>query len=808
MGIVLLWMVFPMPGDVSAGLQQTEAQAAETKQKPEIVVPDLTEIIPLSANLSGLFKRLKNDLEQGDNFSAVEKEYAAIAADLDAFTGNLEQLKETGGNTFTKIYVLSQAIAAKKGLLENIGKPLKNEIRRVDRWKTKWLSEKERWEVWQSFLLKNQPPEQLKRVFRKALNTIDTGLELVMQHLENMLALQAKGGDVASRIDVFEAELRVVFSGARQEYLYSKAPPLLSFEFFSQFRSKIWSVSREDLRLISFPGLRFFFQHGWFFLFQLCFALAVFGVIHRNRVALKASEQWKFLADRPAASALFITIAILSLALVYSPYVNDLKVVYTVVGGIACVRLLGLWLDRSWKKQAAYGVMIVHIVTRLLVSIDLPVPLTRIYIFLVSLMAIYFIVRWSRKCSVLNETGFYIWLLRVSGAFFVVIIIAELWGNIGIAVYLFRSMLRSMAITLPYIFFMYIIYGSLHWMFHLSPVWRVKLLRSDAESNVRRIGFLFAAAIIGFGLLPAILVAWGLYDNLPEATAGIYSQGLSLGSLRISVGLIVTLAGTLYCVFFTSRILPRVLLDEAVSGRKLSRGVQRSIGQLIRYFIICVGFVLTFIILGFDFTKATIILSALGVGIGFGLQGIVNNFISGLVLLFERPLTEGDTIEIGDTWAYIRKIGLRATIVRTFDEADLIIPNADLINNQVTNWTLTDRKVRLRVPVGVAYGSDVSLVVETILACAGEQKDVVKSPAPEVLFMNFGDSSLNFELRVWIQNIDKRMIVNSALYHEIERKFRELNIVIPFPQRDVHFPFGSSAKLLKTPGYGKGEKDA
>jgi len=270
----------------------------------------------------------------------------------------------------------------------------------------------------------------------------------------------------------------------------------------------------------------------------------------------------------------------------------------------------------------------------------------------------------------------------------------------------------------------------------------------------------------------------------------------------------VTLAGTLYGVFLTSRILPRVLLDETVSGRKLSRGVQRSIGQLIRYFIVFVGFVLTFIILGFDFTKATIILSALGVGIGFGLQGIVNNFISGLVLLFERPLTEGDTIEIGDTWAEIRKIGLRATVVRTFDEADLIIPNADLINNQVTNWTLTDRKVRLRVPVGVAYGSDVPLVVETIMSCAREQKDVVKSPAPEVLFMNFGDSSLNFELRVWIQDIDGRLRVNSELYHEIERKFRELNVVIPFPQRDIHLHGNDGdAGLTTTIRPGNGEEN-
>ncbi len=808
LGIVLIGVVFLVPGHVAADQQQKEAQTPDAKLKTKIAVPDLTEIIPLSATLSGLFTRLKNGLEQGDDFSAVEKEYAAIAADLDAFTRKLEQLKETGTFNYSKIYVLRQAIAVKKTMLENISKPLKNEIRRVDGWKTEWLSEKERWEAWQSSLLKNQPPEQLKRVFGKAFKTIDGGLELVMHRLENMLVLQAKGGDVAGKIDVLDADLRVVFSDARQEYLFSKAPPLFSLEYLSQFSSKIWSLSLDDLRLMSWPGVRFFTQHGWKFLFQLCFILVLIGVIHRNRIALKASEHWKFLADRPVASALFISLATLGLFLVYSPYADDLKLVYTVVGGIACVRLLVLVVDESWKKQAVYGVMGVQIVSDLWVAIGLPLPLSRLYIFMVSLMALYFLVRWIKKCSVLNKTGFYIWLFRVTGAFFVVIIIAELWGNAGIAVYLFRSMLKSMAIAFPYLFFIYMIYGGLNWLFHASPLWRIKLLRSDADFHVQRVGFLFASALVGFALLPAILVAWGLYDDVPGATTGIYSLGLSLGVLRISTGMIVTLAGTFYGVFLTSRILPKVLLDETVSGRKLSRGVQRSIGQLIRYFIIFFGFLLTFIILGFDFTKATIILSALGVGIGFGLQGIVNNFISGLVLLFERPLTEGDTIEIGGTWAYIRKIGLRSTIVRTFDEADLIIPNADLINNQVTNWTLTDRKVRLRVPVGVAYGSDVSLVVETILACAKEQKDVVKSPAPEVLFMNFGDSSLNFELRVWINDIDGRLRVNSALYHEIERKFRELNIVIPFPQRDIHLHGNDGGAELTTtpiPGNGKGD---
>ena len=806
--IVLIGIVFLLPGHVSAIQQQKEDQTADAKLKPDMAVPDLTKIIPLSANLSGHFARLKNNLKQGDDFSAIETEYGAIAADLETLTSEFDQLKEIDGFNYSKIYVLRQAIATKKTLLGSISKPLANEIRQVDSWKTEWLSEKERWEAWQVSLLKNQPPEQLKRVFGKALRTIDTGLELVMHRLENMLILQAKGGDVAGRIDVLEADLRVVFLGARQEYLFSKAPPLLSFEYLSKFRSKRWFLTLNDLRLMSWPGVHFFSQHGWKFLFQLCFVLVVIGVIHRNRVALKASEHWKFLADRPVASALFITLATLALFIVYSPYADDLKLAYTVVGGIACVRLLGLVIDSSWEKQAAYGVMGVHILSTLLLAIGLPLYLSRLYVFLMSLMALYFIVRWAKKCSAQKKIGIYIWLLRVVGAFFVVIIIAELWGHAGIAFYIFRSMLKSMAITLPYILFLYMIYGGLHWVFHLSPVWRVKLLRNDADFHVQRVGFLFVAAIVGFALLPAILVAWNLYDNLPEATTSIYSLGLSLGTLRVSAGMIVTLAGTFYGVFLTSRILPKVLLDEAVSGRKLARGVQRSIGQLIRYFIIFIGFLLTFIILGYDFTKLTIILSALGVGIGFGLQGVVNNFVSGLILLFERPLTEGDTIEVGTSYAQIKKIGLRATVVRTFDEADLIIPNANLINNQVTNWTLTDRKVRLRVPVGVAYGSDVSLVVETILACAKEEKEVVKSPAPEVLFMNFGDSSLNFELRVWIQDIDGRLRVNSALYHEIERKFRELNIVIPFPQQDVHLRgYEGAGRLSATPNRGKGEEN-
>jgi potassium efflux system protein len=293
-------------------------------------------------------------------------------------------------------------------------------------------------------------------------------------------------------------------------------------------------------------------------------------------------------------------------------------------------------------------------------------------------------------------------------------------------------------------------------------------------------------AMWGLVLLPGVLTIWGVYDNLGAATKGLLALGFNLGSQRISVGLLLVAAGFLYGSFVLSWILQNLLFDEVFLKRGVESGVRASIKRLVHYVLMLVGFLLAISTLGFEITKLTIMLSALGVGIGFGLQGVVNNFVSGLILLFERPVRVGDYIELGGNWSEIKKIGLRATTVQTFDQADVIIPNADLISNQVTNWTLSNRQARLIIPVGVAYGSDVPLVIETLMACAGTHSMVAKMPAPQVLFLNFGESSLNFELRVWILDVDHRLTTQSELHQEIDRRFREAKIEIAFPQRDLH----------------------
>jgi len=264
------------------------------------------------------------------------------------------------------------------------------------------------------------------------------------------------------------------------------------------------------------------------------------------------------------------------------------------------------------------------------------------------------------------------------------------------------------------------------------------------------------------------------------------SVGFTIGSWRADLGHVLTAFLCLYGAHLVSRTLQSILVEEIFPRRRVERGVRVSINSLLHYAVLLVGFLVALAILGVNFTNITIIGGALGVGIGFGLQTIVNNFVSGLILLFERPIRVGDYIEVGGLWAEVKKIGLRATVVESFDRADVIVPNSDFISNQVTNWTRSNRIIRLRLPVGVAYGSDVPLVMKILLECARDNPSVVSEPKPQVLFTGFGDSSLNFELRAHVLDIDHRLITQSEILEAIDSQFREKGVQIPFPQRDLH----------------------
>jgi small-conductance mechanosensitive channel len=391
----------------------------------------------------------------------------------------------------------------------------------------------------------------------------------------------------------------------------------------------------------------------------------------------------------------------------------------------------------------------------------------------------------------------YRWALQLGVCFLAFVIIAEIWEKQGLAEFLFISILRSIVPVLSFMLLMYIIRGLIEWIFRASLLQRIELFYQNIDVIVRRVTLFINAAICGFILLPGILFIWGAYDELSEAIKDLLSLGFNLGDQRISLGLVVISAGILYGSFLVSSIVQKLLMDQVLEKRRVETGVRASIARLVHYVLIFVGFVVALLALGFEFTKLTIILSALGVGIGFGLQGIVNNFVSGLILLFERPVRVVDYIELGGKWAEIKNIGLRATTVQTFDQPDVIIPNADLVSNQVINWTLSNRRVRLIIPVGVAYGSDIELVMKTLVACAGENSGIAEEPTPQMLFQSFGESSLDFDLRVWVLDADNWLVVSSELHQEIERRFRKAKIEIAFPQRDLHLRSREDSIILQ-----------
>ena len=249
----------------------------------------------------------------------------------------------------------------------------------------------------------------------------------------------------------------------------------------------------------------------------------------------------------------------------------------------------------------------------------------------------------------------------------------------------------------------------------------------------------------------------------------------------IAVGIIILLI-----FVFLSKALRKIIKTKLFPKYKLDPGIELAILRVAHYLLVGLGIIVAVQSIGLNLTSLAVVFGLLSVGIGFGLQHVVSNFISGLIILFERPIKIGDRITIGDVLGDVVSISLRATLIRTIDNISIIVPNSEFITSRVINWSHRDPKIRVHIPVGVAYGSDVPLVIRCLLEVAENHPEVLKDPPPKVWFNEFGNSSLNFELLVWIPDPKRRPGIISELNKGIDEIFRKNKIQIPFPQRDLH----------------------
>ncbi|HBX23368.1 MAG TPA: mechanosensitive ion channel protein MscS [Desulfotomaculum sp.] len=235
-----------------------------------------------------------------------------------------------------------------------------------------------------------------------------------------------------------------------------------------------------------------------------------------------------------------------------------------------------------------------------------------------------------------------------------------------------------------------------------------------------------------------------------------------------------------------SNLLSRFLLHRVYKKYELDHGTQYTFTRLLHYVIIVVSILVALPAIGFNLSILTVFAGVAGIGIGFGIGNIASNFISGLIILFERPIKVGDRIKIGELHCDVKNISIRSTVVRTRNNEHIIIPNSQFIESQVMNWSYGDPMVREKILIGVAYGSDVRLLERLLLQTACEHNDIMDDPPPRVDFLNFGDSALEFRLLYWIPNPVLRTRVKSALNFRINELLLEHGVEIPFPQRDLH----------------------
>ena len=309
---------------------------------------------------------------------------------------------------------------------------------------------------------------------------------------------------------------------------------------------------------------------------------------------------------------------------------------------------------------------------------------------------------------------------------------------------------------------------------------------------MREAGWLkWSLSLLVWGLPPLIILdIWGLGDTSRQLLRHAVGAGIPVGNVQIVPAKLLLGIVVITLMVSLIRALAHRLEHRWLANAQLEPTLRETIATLVTYAAVALAILVGFTVAGFDLSNLALVAGGLGVSIGFGLQNIVNNFVSGIILLFERPIRTGDYITIGGNEGFVQRIRIRATEIETLNHQHIVIPNSLFIAEPVTNWSLRDPYLRITVSVGVAYGSDTQLVKRLLLEAAyahelvlGEEQQ--EAPKPNVLFARFGDSSLDFELKVYVRQVAKRYQVLSDLNFAIDAAFREHGVTIPFPQRDL-----------------------
>jgi small-conductance mechanosensitive channel len=533
--------------------------------------------------------------------------------------------------------------------------------------------------------------------------------------------------------------------------------------------------------------------------------LAWLIVLMRRRTSAWRAEDRSVAAamhvlGRPIASALLV--ALILLPWVYrrtSVVIAELAALVVIV---PMLRLLP-GLVYGPMRRPLYGLTALYALSRLHTLVPPRLILDRLMLLVVAVLALLgllMLLRPGAPTASLSRSAWWRWAMRVGKLAAVVLaasLVANLVGAVALAELLVEATLASALIGAVLLAAVLVLKGM------VTILLRTRCAR--ALHGVRAHGALIESRIAGLlhgaGLL-AWLVATAILLNVGRPLLHALSQALAarwtIGAVDLSLGDVLAFAVGVYLAVILSRFIRFVLQEDVLPRLPLARGVPNTITVLVNYGILGLGFLIALAAAGIDLTRLTILAGALGVGVGFGLQDVVKNFVSGLILAFERPVQIGDVIEVGQNVGEVRRIGIRSSTIRTAQGAEVIVPNGSLVSTEVVNWTLSDRERRLELKLGVAYGNDPARVVELLHETVLAHPLIRKEQPPIVTFDGFGESTLDFTVRYW-GNMDDLLRIGSEVGIAVYHALGAAGIEIPFPQRDLRLRSvdAAAAKALR-----------
>jgi potassium-dependent mechanosensitive channel len=817
--VALFAMVAPVGG------QDTPTPTAPGAQEPAdpMAVPNVFEVATRARIVADSAARAERTIERLGAVGAIAAEIDEAVqrhADLQALLGAIIDME------FVRLERLSrlrdQALL-EDGRLETLHTRLIDRLTQLGELRGRWAGHQQNWVAWRVEHRRHPEYAAIEPDVELAIERIERVVTQASEAATQLLALQRRTEEIRGDIEQVGVVVTAIRTGRRRAMLERVEPILLSSEHRAQLADETWREWQPSaaLQLAAYPA---FVRANLGLLAFHALLAVVLGFLARwvaratspgramapgskagpdesedepdvggdvaggvgDDVGGDNDDAWGGLLAHPWALGVFGSVLLAMQRITLAPPMWDV-LLWAAFGVIASLLSRRLFRARA-LRMTVYLLAGFYPGFLLLEVLQLPAPLFRLGLAAVAAAAVpVFLVLGRRRAALARFEESHdprrIWPLRIGAAVWGLVLLAVLLGYDALGRWVLHATVTTAAMVFVVLLVFALARAALPMLLRGAETGR--RLRGVGVQLAQRLIFVFRIAVVVVATL-VLLDIWGLTESPVATWQWIISRGFQAGPLPVTVGGILLGVLVMYGALLLSGLSRTLVTADVERRQEGDRGLAESINRLVHYFILTVGVLAALAVLGVELQNFAIVAGALGIGVGFGLQNVVNNFASGLILLFERPVRVGDTVVVDDVWGTIQKIGLRSTVMVTFDQSEMIVPNADLVSEKVTNWTLSSPTARIILPVGVAYGSSISEVVGILVDSAFAHDAVLTEPPPEGLFIGFGDSSLDFELRVWVGNIRQRLQVRSVVLTEVERRLAEAGIEIPFPQRDLH----------------------